>query len=221
MFKKVLIAEDHDTENFAVQVTLRDLGVVDPEYVYYCDHAVAWIKNAIRAGDPYDLLITDINFKDDGSDQEIKDGLSLIKAVKSIQQDIKVVVMTVQEITTTVHEMFKEKQIDGYVLKARRGREHLKEALQMVYQGRTYQSADNKKAIQDLNAFEFSQLDLQIVNLLYQGIPQYQMPELLKQLGAKASSLSTIEKRLNLMKESYGFTNNAQLIAHCRDAELI
>lgn len=221
MFKKVLIAEDHDTENFAVQVTLRDLGVVDPDYVYYCDHALAWIKNAIRAGEPYDLLITDINFKDDGSDQEIKDGLALVKAIKSVQPDIKVVVMTVQEITTTVHEMFREKLIDGYVLKARRGREHLKEALQMVYQGRTYQSADNKKSPQDLNAFEFSQLDLHIVNLLYQGVPQYQMPEKLKQLGAKASSLSTIEKRLNLMKESYGFTNNAQLIAHCREAELI
>ena len=221
MFKKVLIAEDHDTENFAVQVTLRDLGVVDPDYVYYCDHALAWIKNAIRAGEPYDLLITDINFKDDGSDQEIKDGLALVKAIKSVQPDIKVVVMTVQEITTTVHEMFREKQIDGYVLKERRGREQLKEALQMVYQGRTYQSADNKKPSQDLNAFEFSQLDLHIVNLLYQGVPQYQMPEKLKQLGAKASSLSTIEKRLNLMKESYGFTNNAQLIAHCREAELI
>lgn len=221
MFKKVLIAEDHDTENFAVQVTLRDLGVVDPDYVYYCDHALAWVKNAIRAGEPYDLLITDINFKDDGSDQEIKDGLALVKAIKSVQPDIKVVVMTVQEITTTVNEMFKAQQIDGYVLKARRGREHLKEALQMVYQGRTYQSADTKKSVQDQNSFEFTQLDLQIVNLLYQGFLQYEMPEILKKLGAKASSLSTIEKRLNLMKESFGFTNNAQLIAHCREAELI
>uniref|UniRef100_F4C9S2 Response regulator receiver protein n=1 Tax=Sphingobacterium sp. (strain 21) TaxID=743722 RepID=F4C9S2_SPHS2 len=220
MFKKILIAEDHDTENFAVQVTLRDLGVVDPDYVYYCDHALAWIKNAIRAGEPYNLLITDINFKDDGSAQEIKDGLSLIKAIKSVQPDIKVVVMTVQEITPAVHEMLKAKQIDGYVLKARRGREHLKEALRMVYQGRIYQSADNKKSIPK-NSFEFSPLDLQIVNLLYQGIPQYRMPEILKQIGAKASSLSTIEKRLNLMKESLGFTNNGQLIAHCRDAELI
>lgn len=220
MFKKILIAEDHDTENFAVQVTLRDLGIVDPDYVYYCDHALAWIKNAIRAGEPYNLLITDINFKDDGSVQEIKDGLSLIKAIKSVQPDIKVVVMTVQEITPAVHEMLKAKQIDGYVLKARRGREHLKEALRMVYQGRIYQSADNKKSIPK-NSFEFSPLDLQIVNLLYQGIPQYRMPEILKQIGAKASSLSTIEKRLNLMKESLGFTNNGQLIAHCRDAELI
>lgn len=221
MFKKILIAEDHDTENFAVQVTLRDLGVVDPDYVYYCDHALAWIKNAIRAGEPYNLLITDINFKDDGSAQEIKDGLSLIKAIKSVQPDIKVVVMTVQEITPAIHEMLKAKQINGYVLKARRGREHLKEALRMVHQGRIYQSADNRKSIPNQNSFEFSPLDLQIVNLLYQGIPQYRMPEILKQIGAKASSLSTIEKRLNLMKESLGFTNNGQLIAHCRDAELI
>lgn|SRR5690606_14034059 len=221
MFKKVLIAEDHDTENFAVQITLRDLGVVDADYVYYCDHALTWIKNAIRAGQPYDLLITDINFKDDGSAQEIKDGLSLVKVVKSVQPDIKVVVMTVQEITPVAHEMLKAKQIDGYVLKARRGREHLKEALQMVYQGRTYQSGGNRKAVPDQNSYEFSQLDLQIVNLLYQGIPQYRMPEILKQMGAKASSLSTIEKRLNLMKESLGFNNNGQLVAHCRDAELI
>ncbi|MDM1295349.1 response regulator [Sphingobacterium sp. N143] len=221
MFKKVLIAEDHDTENVAVQITLRDLGVNHPKYVYYCDHALTWIKNAIRDGEPYDLLITDIEFEDDGNFQEIKDGLALIKAVKEIQPDIKTIIFTGKDRSVTINEMFKAGQIDGHVIKARRGGQHLREAIQAVYQNRIYQSPDTKKIIQEQNSHEFTQLDLHIIKLLYEGIAQKDMPQYLQQRDIKPSSLSSIEKRLNLMKDILGFTKNEQLVAYCKEMELI
>ncbi|WP_293955641.1 MULTISPECIES: response regulator [unclassified Sphingobacterium] len=221
MFKKVLIAEDHEIANISVQKTLHDLGIHNTKYVYYCDHALTWIKNAIRDDEPYDLLITDIEFEDDDSPQEIKDGLSLIKAVKIVQPDIKVIVLTAKDRSSLINDMFKNNEIDGLVRKARRDGQHLREALQAVDQNRTYQSPDSKKFIQEQNSHEFTQFDLHIIKLLYEGVSQKEMPEYLQQRDIRPSSLSSIEKRLNLMKDVLGYTKNEQLVAYCKELGFI
>lgn len=221
MFKKVLIAEDHEITNISVQKTLLDLGMPIPKYVYYCDHALTWIKNALRDGEPYDLLITDIEFEDDESVQELKDGLALVKAVKLLQPDIKVIILTAKDRSSLISGMFKANQIDGLVRKSRRDGQHLREALHAVAQNRTYQSPDSKKYMQEQNSHEFTKLDLHIIKLLNQGISQKEMPEYLQQRDIRPSSLSSIEKRLNLMKDVLGFTKNEQLMAYCKEMELI
>ncbi|WP_437917935.1 response regulator [Sphingobacterium sp. LRF_L2] len=221
MFKKVLIAEDHEITNISLQKALHDLGIQHTKYVYYCDHALTWIKKAICEDEPYSLLVTDIEFEDDDNPQEIKDGLSLIKAVKKIQPDIKVIVLTAKDRSAVLNQMFKNNQIDGLVRKARRDGQHLSEALKAVFQNRIYQSPDSKKFTEEQNSHEFTAFDLHIVKFLYEGISQKQMPEYLQQRGIKPSSLSTIEKRLNLMKDVLGFTKNEQLVAYCKEIELI
>jgi two-component system capsular synthesis response regulator RcsB len=50
---------------------------------------------------------------------------------------------------------------------------------------------------------------------------QKDIPDYLQQKEIKPSGLSSIEKRLNLMKESLGFTKNEQLVAYCKDFGLI
>ncbi|UIR54856.1 response regulator [Sphingobacterium sp. SRCM116780] len=221
MFKKVLIAEDHEIANISVQKTLQDLGIQDTKYVYYCDHALTWIRNALRDGEPYDLLITDIEFEDDDSPQQIADGIELIKAIKVIQPDIKVIILTANDLSGTINQMFKTNEVDGFVRKARRDGQHLKEALHATYHNKRYQSPDLKKIFQEKNSHEFTSLDLHIVKMLYEGIPQKNMPDYLQQRDIKPSSLSSIEKRLNLMKEVQNFTNNEQLVAYCRENNLI
>jgi len=64
MFKKVLIAEDEDFLNISLRVALGELGVElgSRDFVSYCDDALMRIKKAIREGDPYELLITDLSF---------------------------------------------------------------------------------------------------------------------------------------------------------------
>lgn len=221
MFKKVLIAEDHEMTNISVQKTLKDLGVEDVKYVHYCDHALTWINNALRDKDPYDLIITDIEFEDDESPQRLKDGLSLIKAIKIVQPDIKVILFTAKDRTIKISEMFKLNEIDGMVRKARHDGRHLREALQVVYNNKTYQSPDVKKVIQERNSHEFTLFDLHIIRLLYEGISQKDMPLYLQQREVIPSSLSSIEKRLNIMKDVLNFTKNEQLVAHCKEIGII
>jgi len=57
MFKRVLIAEDHESANISVQKTLADLGITNTQYTFYCDEAFIQIKKSLQDEQPYDLLI--------------------------------------------------------------------------------------------------------------------------------------------------------------------
>ncbi|AIM38043.1 response regulator [Sphingobacterium sp. SG20118] len=221
MFKKVLIAEDHEIANISVQKTLHELGIQNAKYVYYCDDALTWIKNAQRDGERYDLLITDLTFEVDHNPQRIAGGIELIKEVKAIQPNLKVIVLSAESRSAVIDELFKTRAIDGYVRKARRDAQYLKEALQAACQDKTYQSPEIKQSIREKNSHEFSNLDIHIIALLSQGIRQKDIPFYLLQKEIRPSGLSSVEKRLNLMKEVLEFSKNEQLIAYSKDIGII
>lgn len=221
MFKKVLIAEDHEIANISVQKTLLELGIQNTKYVYYCDHAYTWLKNALRDGEPYDLLITDLIFEDDNTPQQLTGGIELIRAAKELQPDLKVIVLSSESRSEVVDSLFNKKLVNGYVRKARRDAQHLREALDAVHSLKSYQSPEVKESINEKNSHEFTNLDLNIIALLAQGIQQKNIPSYLQQRDIKPSGLSSVEKRLNLMREVMEFSKNEQLIAYCKDVGLI
>ena len=221
MFKKILIAEDHEIANISVQKTLHDLGIQDAKYVYYCDDALNWIKKAAHEGEPYDLLITDLIFEDDHTPQQIKGGAELVRAVKQIQPDIKIIVLSLESRASIIDELFKHDTVDGYVRKARRDAQHLKEALQTVYNNRTYYSPQVKESLKEKHSHEFTAFDIFIISLLAEGVPQKNIPSYLEEKNMKPSGLSSVEKRLGLMRTVLGFSKNEQLVAYCKDVGII
>lgn len=221
MFKRVLIAEDHEIANLSLQKTLSELGVTGVKYVYYCDDAIAWIRNAVSAGEPYDLLITDLSFETDHNRQHLTDGFELIRAAHAVQPDLKVIVFSAENRSHIIGELFNSFAIDAYVRKARRDAEHLKVAIQAVYSDKTYQSPDLKQVIREKNSYEFTTVDIAVVRLLAQGVLQKDIPAHLEAQQIKPSGLSSVEKRLNLMKAVLNCRNNEQLIAYCKDIGVI
>ncbi|SEO16235.1 DNA-binding response regulator, NarL/FixJ family, contains REC and HTH domains [bacterium A37T11] len=221
MFKKVIIAEDYQSTNISVQKTLETFGIPETKYVYYCDEASSWIRKAIRDGQPYDLLITDLAFEEDFNKQQLTSGEALIKSVKEVQPNLKVIVFSVESRPAIIDELFKTLGIDGYVRKARRDAENLKQAMQDVYAGKKYTPADLKQSIKQKNTYEFSAFDVTILSLLAKGILQKDIPFYLQQKNIKPSGLSSVEKRLNQMKEVLEFSKNEQLIAYCKDIGII
>lgn len=221
MFKKVLIAEDHEIANISVKRTLEELGISDSRYVYYCDHAFTWLQNALRSQEPYDLLITDIYFEEDDFTQRLADGPALIAAARAIQPDLKVIVFSAESRPAVIDGLFKKLDIDGYVRKARRDAQNLKQAIDTIASGKTYLPTDLKRTMKSNNVYEFSTFDIAIIRLLAQGEHQKDIPGHLKRQNIKPSGLSSVEKRLNLMKEVLGFSKNEQLIAHCKDIGII
>jgi len=221
MFKRVLIAEDHESANISVQKTLADLGITQNEYTYYCDDALMLIRKSMHDEQPFDLLITDLSFEEDHRKQTISDGIALISAVKSIQPDLKVLVFSSENKIALIDSLFKELGINAYVRKARHDAKSLKLAIDAIYKNKTYLSEDLKKTLKQKNAYEFTEFDTTILTLLSKGVLQKDIPLYLQQNNIKPSGLSSVEKRLNMMKEGLEFSKNEQLVAYCKDFGII
>jgi two-component system capsular synthesis response regulator RcsB len=221
MFKRVLIAEDQEMTSISVRKTLEDLGIKQAEYTYYCDDAYLQIKKNVDSEQPFDLLITDLSFEEDHRKQLLAGGVELITAVKSVQPGIKVLVFSAENKAAVIDVLFKELGINAYVRKARNDAKDLKLGIEAISQNKTYLSAHLKSMVKQKNAYEFSSFDITIISLLSQGTLQKDIPLYLQQNNIKPSGLSSVEKRLNLMKEVLEFTKNEQLVAYCKDFGII
>src|SRR5690606_29975907 len=89
------------------------------------------------------------------------------------------------------------------------------------YGHKTYLSPDLRQTAKANNSHEFTAFDVSIISLLSRGVLQKDIPYYLKQKGIKPSGLSSVEKRLNRMKEILDFSKNEQLIAYCKDMGII
>lgn len=221
MFKKVLIAEDHQSTKMSVEQTLKNFGISEFQYVYYCDDALSRLKCSNRENNPFELLITDLSFDDDGQEQTITTGSQLIKEAKNLQPHLKVLVFSAESNPAVIRDLFERFTIDGYVCKGRHDAVDLNNAISTIADNKKYIPLEFRKAVRDKNTYDFDDFDTMIISQLALGIKLKDIPAYLEERGAKATSLSSVEKRLNLIKEAFDFTTNTQLIAYCKDRRII
>lgn len=220
MLKKVLIAEDHEMINSSIQRTLEDFGIHQTDHVYYCDDALTRIKKAYESGDPYDLLITDLSFDEDHRNAVIKDGRELILAARKVHPHLKVMVFSGENRSSVIDELITKWQINAYVMKARRDAQQLREALEALSQNRKCYP-HFRQSLPIKNTYNFTELDIVLVELLSVGHLQKELPAILQHRNIKPSGLSSIEKRIKNMKEALNFSTTEQLIAYCKDIGII
>lgn len=221
MIKKVLIAEDHESASISIQKTLEEEGIGHPDYAYYCDDALTKIERAKAACDPYDLLITDLSFEEDHHIQRLTGGAALIAAARQVQPELRVLVFSATQDATTIEMLFKKLEIDGYVRKARNDAKELKIAIAQIANNRQYFPRHLVQLIQKKNTYEFTEYDITIISLLAQGVRQKDIPAHLLKNQIRPSGLSSVEKRLNHIKEMLEFSKNEQLVAFCKDMGII
>jgi DNA-binding NarL/FixJ family response regulator len=221
MITKVLIAEDHELANVSVQKTLEELGVRDIDYAFYCDDALVKIQNSKLSGQPYDLLITDLHFENDGIQQQVTDGISLIEASQQLLPAMKIIVFSVENKPATIESLFELQNIDGYVRKSRNDGKELRLALEAIKQHQRYFPRHLTQSINRKNAYQFTDFDIEIISLLANGVSQKNIPSFLLQKGIRPSSLSSVEKRLNHIKVELDCAKNEQLVAFCKDMGII
>jgi DNA-binding NarL/FixJ family response regulator len=221
MFKTVLIAEDHESANISVRKTLQDLGLPQAGYAYYCDDALTQVKNALREGRPFELLITDLSFDEDQHQQKIDGGEALIAAARQVQPGLKVLVFSAEHKAAVIDTLFQKLHINGYVRKARHDAQELKSAIESIFKNKQHYPAHLRQAVKEKNAYDFTAFDITIISLLSRGILQKDIPAFLAQNQIKPSGLSSVEKRLNHIKEVLAFSKNEQLVAFCKDMGLI
>ena len=215
MIDKVLIAEDQESSNLSVQKTMEELNIKQSDYAYYCDDALNKIKLAKNAGQPYDVLITDLYFEEDGTSQAIPDGFELIKAAREIQPELMILVFSAETSPAKIKALYDDYQIDGFVRKARRDVRELKSAFEAVSKRQRYYPRTTALHVNQSNTFEFTEFDVNIIRLLSQGNQQKEIA------GQLNRSLSSVEKSLKKIRDEFGFLKNEQLVLWCKEKGIL
>jgi DNA-binding NarL/FixJ family response regulator len=222
MFTKVLIADDIDFNDVGAAQILKELDVPEIQYAKYCDEALLKIKKAHIDGTPFELLISDLSFKEDHQVNKLNSGEELIAAVKQLFPNIKIIVFSIENRAHRIKLLFDELNIDGYVLKGRNTIYDLKRAIQKAYNNEPENiSPELLSLLQDKTTSEIDNYDVQLIRHLSLGLSQEKMETVLKQEGISPNSISSIEKRVNKLKIYFKANNTVHLIAIAKDLGII
>ena len=223
MFKKILSVEDFESASISVQKALKDLKIKEENtrFVNYCDDAFNLLNKSIEENDIYDLLITDLSFEPDFKEQKIKSGLELIFEVRKITPNIKILVFSTEKRPQNIKTLFEDLKIDGFVSKGRMDVKELKKAITEIYKNKIHISQSNIINIRRNDTVELTILEYTLLRLLSEGVLQKNIPIQLKEKDIKPNGLSTVEKTLNQLKETFNAKSNEHLIAICKDVGFI
>lgn len=214
MIRKILVAEDHESVNISLNITLKEIGISDYETATYCDDALLKIQKSIQEDASYDLLITDLYFEKDHREVKLSNGMELIKAARDLQPDLKVLVFSAEHRPAIILDLYKNLEIDGFVRKARGDAKELKKAFECINDNQQYYSSQLLNESRG-NTYQFSDYDIKIVEQMVKGMSQKEIAAYFKEHNIQPSGQSSIEKRINGMKAAFNYSKNEQIIAHC------
>ncbi|MCL6265048.1 response regulator [Flagellimonas myxillae] len=222
MFSRVLVVEDLDTVGYGISMMLqKELGVNEVVLTQYCDEAYLKFKKALLQNKPFELLITDLSFVRDHRPLTLNSGRALIEKIREQGHNIPIIVCTVDEKPAMVKQFVNEHKVASYILKGRDGLKDLKTAVSEVFAGRQFFSEKIERVVNGKSVFEIQEFDVSLLQNLSEGLTQDQISVSFKTNGITPNSLSTIEKRLNKLKDILKAKNNVQLIAIAKDLDLI
>lgn len=210
-----------DDINKGVYTTLCELGVPEIEQVQYCDDAFLRIKKAVMDGVPYDLMITDLFFRADHRKQKYPSGEALTEALRKEFPDLKIVVYSIEDRLQKVRDMMVNHKVNAYVCKGRNGLRELTEAVRTVHEGNEYLSPQVNQALHSKTDLEINDYDIELIKQLGLGLSQVDISHYLEQNNIFPSSLSSVEKRVNKLKDIFRANTPAHLVAIAKDMGLI
>ncbi len=223
MFQKVIAAEDLDTINFTLEQVLKDLEIPEIEQVKYCDDAMIRIRKAKQEGNPFELLITDLSFKESHrANENLKSGEALIEAAKRYQPDLKIIILSIEDRPYLIKNLFSDYEINGYVVKGRNSIAELKKAIHTLSEGGDqFLSQEISHVLRDNSIQEIEPYDRQLLKEIAKGLTQKEIALHFQKTGVTPSSESSIEKRINRLKICLKANNNVNLIAIAKDLGLV
>lgn len=223
MFKKVLIVDDHASANTGVLEVLSGLKIESSniQKSQYCDEAHLKIKRAILDQVPFDLVITDLHFKEDHRPEKLTSGEDLIAALRKDHPELPIIVFSGVTLLQKVRLLFNNYSINAYVCKGRQASKELAQAIKVVYKKDVFLSEDVKQALSPKNDLEITDFDIELAKQLSFGKLQNQISEYFKANNITPSSVSSIEKRLNKLRIQFKADNATHLVAKMKDLGLI
>ena len=222
MFKKIVIVEDFDSIGLGISAVIQNkIGANEIVTSQYCDDAYLKIKRAVQDNVPFDLLITDLSFEKDHREAKIKGGKELVEKLRQQGISIPIIVYSIEDRRAVIKELVEIQKIGAYVLKGRNGLKNLEQAILTLASGKVFLSPELENSTEKRDLFELEDYDISLLVSLAKGFSQNEISKDFKVKGMSPSSLSSIEKRINRLKEEFEAKNAIQLVATAKDLGLI
>ncbi|MDR6300998.1 response regulator [Mesonia maritima] len=219
--KKVLVAEDISIINAGVEQALQEQEIDNISFVQYCDDAYLHLKKAVQEENAFDLLITDLSFSEDYRKGNLNEGVDLIKKIREEKIPIKILVFSIENRREFVKNIIETESVEAFVSKGRNDKKDLIEAIQALKQNKKYISPQLKTRLQQKNAIEIDNYDVNLLTYLADGKNQAEISKCFKAENISPSSISAIEKRINTLKIYFRAKNSVNLIAKAKDIGII
>ncbi|WP_299443622.1 response regulator transcription factor [uncultured Aquimarina sp.] len=221
MFTKVLVAEDYEIANQGIVKVLNDeVGIYNIHEAQYCDDAYLKFRKAHQDEEPFELLITDLSFKENHKVQTRTSGIELIQDIRNIQPDINVIVYSQESRPDKINMLFQKLNINGYVCKGQHAIKELVDCIQGVYKGNTVLPPEVKDANQD-NIINLDDFDIMLLEELALGFTKKEIVQKLKKQKISPNSESTIDKRVSKLFDDFKAKNTTHLVAIVKDLGLL
>ena len=221
MFTKVLVAEDYEIANQGIIKVLNEgVGILNIREAQYCDDAYLKFRKAHQEEDPFELLITDLSFKEDHKVQTRTSGIELIQDIRKIQPDIRVIVYSQESRPDKINMLFQKLKINGYVCKGQNAIKELVDCIKAVYRGDIVLPPEVKNSTSD-NIINLDDFDIMLLEELAQGFTKKEIVQKLKKQNISPNSESTIDKRVSKLFDDFKAKNTTHLIAIVKDLGLL
>lgn len=221
MFKKVLIAEDFEGENIGIFNTLKTLNIPIVEQVHYCDDALLKIKRAILDDNPYDLLITDLSFKKDHRERKLTSGEELISAIRVNEIQMTIIVYSIEDKLQKVRNLIHNLNVNAHVCKGRDSLKNLEKAIQSTSNNKLFLSPKVERAYKKADNNEINDYDISLLKKIAEGLTDKEISDFFSRENITPSSISSIEKRINRLKDLFRAKNKPHLITLAKDLGFI
>ena len=195
---KILMVDDHPMIIEGYQNTLlatkREHQKLDIDIAHDCDTANRLIKKSADR-EHYDICFFDISLPS-SSDGLITSGEDLAKIARTYLPDTKVVILTMFNESYRVHNIIKEINPEGLLIKSDLTSAELSEAFQHIIESPPYYSSTVKGFINSTisSDIHLDDINRKILHLLSQGIKTKSLKEYID------LSMSAIEKRKKQLK---------------------
>jgi two-component system capsular synthesis response regulator RcsB len=221
MTNKVLVADGFDGIGLCIGQILKQHSVSETDYTKYHDDTYLRIKRAVYDKTPYNLLISDLNFKVDYRDTKLNSAEELIVAIKKIQPNIKIIIFSEEVKSFRIKSLFKDHNINAFVYKGRNSILELHKAIETIFVEDTKHTSLELEALQHRSLVDVREYDISLLKLISYGYTLDEISKSFKNTGLTPSSESSIEKSTNKLRTYFNAKNKVHLIAITKDLGLI
>lgn len=215
--ENVLIIEALDSTGLGLSMFLRQqLDIANVTLCYDINGAEAKFKDALENGNPFQLVIIspeEYNYNNNMA------SIEYIKSMKTLHEELKVIIFTKSDSPISANLMFEKANINGYVIKGRESLMHMIDCVKEVMDGKYYISPEIN-FLKSKEVFAIDEYDVKLIRQLSLGLTREEISSSFRKSKIVPYSLSSIEKRLNLLRELFGAKNSIQMVSKAKDMGL-